>query len=168
MTTPEEIERIRLRLQALPPRSAQVLYLRQVQGMNREACARFYGVTLPALDVMTLRAARAYAQTPAPLPREEEEALGARLAFALEGSATSTPAPPELVAPLTRLREVGPMLRQRMEEAEREEESSPSRRRETWIRRALVVLIVALSAYFYLDRQGSDTPRPPARRFVPR
>lgn len=145
-----EAERIRLRLQALAPRSTRALTLRLLKGLSRSECASFYGISPQAFDLMFLRAAREYQGEPqGALPFETESRQATLLSQALEQGATATA---ELAPLAERLREVSRLARevsQRIEEAWRVEEASPRRRREDWIRRALILAVVALALFFY-------------------
>ena len=155
---PDRIEQLRRLLKSLPPRSAQALSFRLLDGLTREECARAYGISLSAFDVMLLRAARdlAAAEQRAPqepaIPFAEEQRLASALAATLESPrpAETRAAPAREAALLEELAAAAAPLEAAIRAAERAEEASPGRRRENLIRWALVAAIVLLTAYFYL------------------
>jgi hypothetical protein len=157
------------RLFRTPPREARVVYERVVAGKTRAEAAAYWGVSREAGDVMLWRAAQAF-QTGsiAPAAPFGLEATSARaLADALEGS----PAAPEIAALNALLQEV---LAQKAavdaawRELQRAAEASPGRRAETWARRAAIVAIVALTAYFYWrEKNKPPEPRPRLEERIP-
>ncbi len=157
-----EAERLRLRLAELSPRSAQALILRLVEGRSREDCARLYGIAPEAFDVMLLRAAKELAGQVSTAPYQQELSEAKELAAALSNGVRTG-----LAAHLEPLAEHRAEVKQRIEAAEREAERSVARRREDWIRRILVLLIIALTAYFYVSRPPEAPPLRPAAPSAP-
>ncbi|WP_228557007.1 hypothetical protein [Myxococcus sp. AB025B] len=152
-------------LREMEPRSAAVLTRRLVTGASLGDCARFYGVTDEALSVMLLRAAVSLTRNVFPGAREpataEEESAWARmLAAALEREDAPVPAGlVPVVEACRRLRALSGDVTAGLEAATREDQASPQRRREDWLRRLAVMALLALTAYLYLSR-----PEEPARR----
>ncbi|MFY1832210.1 hypothetical protein ACN47A_40315 [Myxococcus fulvus] len=152
-------------LRELEPRSAAALTRRLVTGTSQGDCARFYGVTDEALSVMLLRAAVSLTRTVVPGAREpttaEEESAWARmLAAALEREDAPVPAGlVPVVEACRRLRALSGDVATGLEAATQEDQASPQRRREDWMRRLAVMALLALTAYLYLSR-----PEEPARR----
>jgi hypothetical protein len=144
---------IRDRLRAISPRSAQALVFRLVERTPREACASLYGIRPEAWDVKLSRALEEFCGRPphpAP-PHDVETADAAALAAALEaGEPPSEPRLALLWRAALPLRDEGPAVRQALDAAAHADESSPARRREEWLRKAAIVAIVALTAFFYL------------------
>ena len=152
-------------------RPPQALARRLLQGRSREECAAFYGISVPAFDVLLLRAAQALeaaawpGQPRAPLlPTAEEEAQAAQLARALEEAP-----PPELGPEVKRHARLLSHLRAQADEVnagldalERAAESSPRARRDAWIRRGLVLLLAAAALLLY-QRQQASAPAPQPR-----
>ena len=68
------------------------------------------------------------------------------------------------VALCRRMQALGGQLTEALQAAEREDENSPARRREDWLRRLAVLALLALTAYLYFTRPPEE---PPARN-IPR
>jgi len=144
-------------LRALPYRQAAFLTVRLLQGRSLEASAAYYGISPAAFSVHLLRAALTLAETLAlpcrPPAEDAEEDLWARgLAEALEREVTAPPGLTVLVALCRRLREVGQEVTAGLESLERAEAESPHRQREDWIRRLVVLVLLALTAFLYWNR----------------
>jgi hypothetical protein len=143
-----------------------VLTRRLLEDRPLDACATFYGVSREAFSLLLLRAGRALAEATGhptrPPASEAEEATWARmLAEALEGGAA--PVAGALVSTVEvchRLRAVRTEVRAALEAAEREEANSPRRRREEWLRRLAVAVLLALTAYLYWSRPTEPPARP--------
>lgn len=149
-------------LNRLHPRALQVLLARFVAhtdsgpGRDRARFAAFYGVERSAADVLLFRAASEFeaaltgASTPPPRDFDDEQRASAELIAALE-----SPSPPtsqrvgRLVDALRALTTHAAALRERLSAAERAELESPEYARETWLRRIAIVLVLALSGWFY-------------------
>jgi hypothetical protein len=131
------------------PRSAQVLAHRLLDDRSREECAALYGLTLDQWDVLFLRSAqdfeRALGRSVRDLATPEDGdvlAQAHRLADALN---------PELRA----LAEHREELQRLIAQALRDYEASGAYRLETWARTLAIIVIVALTIYFYWrDEQG--------------
>jgi hypothetical protein len=144
--TPVELTQ---KLLSMPPRSAQVLGHRFVQGLDRDACAKLYGVTPEAWDVLLWRAARDFEGGPVRPERfEDEQAHAATLRAQLEdGHALN-----ELVAHRAEVQRL-------LDQAEAQAEASPERKRETTLRWVAIAVIAALSAYFYWRQQERENEK---------
>lgn len=145
-------------LRVLPYREAAFLHTRLTRGHALEESAAFYGISPDAFSVHLLRAALAWSRA-ATLPcrppeSDTQEAVWARaLAGALEQENASVPAAlVGTVALCRRLRALGGEVTQALQAAEQEEESSPARQREDWLRRLAVLALLALTAYLYFTR----------------
>jgi hypothetical protein len=145
-------------LRKLPPRPAALLRRRLARGDSLEACAAFYGVPPEAFSTHLLREALTLTAavggtTRSPETPDEEAAWARQLSAALEReTATVSPALADTVALCRRLLAAGPEVEAALETAEREEAASPRRRREDFLRRLAVGLLLALAAYFYWTR----------------
>ncbi|WP_217917972.1 hypothetical protein, partial [Myxococcus sp. AM009] len=153
-------------LRELEPRPAAMLSLRLVEGRSREACAAHYGIPAQAFSVLLLRAAIALALhrgAPAREPAsEDEEAAWARmLSDALEREDARFPAALAPVVETCRaLQTLASQVATGLEAAEREARASPQRRREEWLRRLAVALLLAMTAWLYLSKpEGPSAPR---------
>lgn len=157
-------------LRVLPYRATTLLVMRLVQGRSLEDCAVFYGITPEAFRVHLLRAGleltRALALPCRPPENDAEEEVWARsLSEALERETASVaPALGATVDVCRRVRAAGPEVTAALEAAEREEERSPRRQREDWLRRLAVLALLALTVWLYLHRP----PEPPERPVPPR
>jgi hypothetical protein len=157
-----DVEALFAALTRLHPRSLQVLLARFVAqgpsgpGRSPEAFAAFYGVEQPAADVLLWRAASELEASlsgkppPAPASFPEELAAAQDLARALAAALpASSPRLVTLVDALRSLTTHADAIRDRLSAAERAELESPQYARETWLRRMAIVLVLALSGWFY-------------------
>jgi hypothetical protein len=153
-------------LRALPYRPSAFLVKRLVQGRSLEESATFYGISPEAFSVHLLRAGLALTGTVAlpcrsPENDAEEDVWARALAEALERETAAVPAAlAETVTLCRRLRALGPEVAAALEAAEREEEDSPKRQREDWLRRLAVLALVGLTAYLYCNRPEEPPERP--------
>ncbi|MBF5045510.1 hypothetical protein FGE12_24090 [Aggregicoccus sp. 17bor-14] len=159
--TPAELARA---LRALPPREAALLRRVLLEGQGVEACAGLYGSSPEALAVHLLRACLALeaalvAAAPVRVPDAEEPRWAARLVRALEGGRV---APGAVGA--RHLKQHAAAVRAELAAAEEQELRSPQHRRNEWLRRLAVALLLALTAWYTLHRP----PEPPARVSAPR
>jgi hypothetical protein len=167
VSSPDELAAALMRA---PPRDTKVLSEWLLEGRGRAEAAAYWGVREDAADLMLLRAARALEaalanRAPGPPAEFGLEASHARaLADALAG------APPAadlallagLVKELVAHRDA---VQARYRELQDQYEASPQARNETWGRRLAIVLVLALTAYFY----WAEKNRPPEpRRFEER
>ncbi len=155
MPTPQELADA---LRAIPPRAAQVLGYRLLEGHDANACAEHYGVTAEAFDVLLLRSAHPLAARfgfAQPLPDDfaAEQAMATGLRAALESNADDP-----LAAPLRALAAEKDAVRALLLQAEEAYLRSPAAQRELWLRRLAIVVVLALSAWFWWREQESKKP----------
>ena len=156
-------------LRALPYRSSAFLATRLVRGRSLEDSAAFYGISREAFSVHLLRAAleltKAAALPCRPPEGDVEEDVWARaLAEALERETAGVPPGlTETVAVCRRLRAMGAEVVAALEAAEREEEDSPKRQREDWLRKAAVLALLGLTAYLYCNRPPEESRERPVQ-----
>lgn len=142
-------------LRALEPRAAALLRHRLLEGRSDQACAALYGVSAEALAVHLLRAALALEQRlghpPRRLPVEArgERDWAAQLALGLQRQAGVGPG----VAVALRLAQLSGPVRAALAAAEQQEAQSPGQRRNEWLRRLAVALLIAFTAWYTLGRQ---------------
>ncbi len=156
-------------LSRLPPRSAQLLMFRFVDGRSPAECMALYGIDPDALEIHVLRAGDllwAAAASPGPggpllpsdvpaRPREEERAtarqLSSRLARAAEHDGPPADHPEAQLARLAdmleQLRQCGPEVRALAERAAREDLESPSARRADLLRRIALLALIGLALW---------------------
>ncbi|MBL8956923.1 MAG: hypothetical protein JNK82_39480 [Myxococcaceae bacterium] len=152
--TPLELQQALAKISA---RSAQVISHRVLDAKTREECAALYGLKPELWDVLFLRAVRDFERAlglPAAAGDEVEQA--ARLAAAL------TPALVELSTHRDETRRL-------IEKAHADYEASPSHTLEVWARRIAIVVIIALTAWFYWREQSQkgQVRYEPQRTFEP-
>ena len=153
-------------LRTLPYRPSAFLVKRLVQGRPLEESAAFYGISPETFSVHLLRAGLALTGAVAlpcraPENDAEEDVWARALAEALERETAAVPAAlAETVALCRRLRALGPEVAAALEAAEREEEDSPKRQREDWLRRLAVLALLGLTAYLYCNRPEEPPERP--------
>jgi hypothetical protein len=126
-------------------------------GRDQASFAKFYGIELPAADLLLFRASIAFEAAlegaPPPPARDFDDERRAAAEFI---AALESPTPPtsqrlgRLVDALRALTTHAAILRDRLAAAERAELESPGYARETWLRRIAIVLVLALSGWFYL------------------
>jgi hypothetical protein len=148
--TPAELTQVLLQM---PPRSAQVLGHRFLHGLDREGCAKLYGITADAFDVLLLRAARDFQGKPLPETYDDERREAALLRVELEQGSNG------LLELFTHRDEV----RRLLHEAEERAEASPERKRETALRWLAIIVIAVLGAYF----MWKDHEREQNKRYAP-
>lgn len=141
-----------------PPRSAEVVKRVTLEGLPLAELAALYGVDGPRAEVLVFRAfLDVHSGGTAVLP-DAEEATEVRAFFSGAGGGTAPP----LRALRGQLEANREALRALLEQAAAEWERSPARGREEWLRRLAIVLVLALSAFFYWREQHK--PRPPPER----
>ncbi|MBX7114075.1 MAG: hypothetical protein K1X64_07045 [Myxococcaceae bacterium] len=143
-------------LDAMPSRSAAILGFRCVKAFPRPRCAQLYGVTPEAFDAMLLRASNDLARALRLPVVEETPDFAAALRDTLEpgGIPDTFPA----VAALC-------VEKATLAQALRRESAAdlPMSKGEKWFRRLAIVIVLALTAYFYWqEHYGSPklTARP--------
>src|SRR5262249_33277367 len=147
MTPPE----LQAALARTPARSAQLLSHRLLEAKSREDCAALYGLPLEAWDILFLRATRDF-----------ERALGSRAPHsddaneAAQAAQLSRALTPELIE----LSDHRDELRRLIEKAQADWESSPGHTLEIWARRIAIIVIIALTAYFYWREEQQKKPVP--------
>ena len=154
--TPLELQRA---LAAMPPRAAQTLVFRCVEGRSAAECAALYGIGLPQWQLLFLDAARSLVGQSAPLDDQARPDLAQRLQRLLDEGGSE---PDPLVDRLRGLTEHRDEVRRLTLAAEEAAARSPARQREGWLRRIAVVLIIVASIYVWLRDKGA-TPAPGPR-----
>jgi hypothetical protein len=143
--TPVELQAA---LAKTPARSAQVLSHRLLEAKSREACAALYGLPLEAWDVLFLRATQDF-----------ERALGRSVATGDE-SAAARRLSDSLTPELRELEAHREELKRLIDKAHADYEASPSHTLEVWARRIAIIVIVALTAWFYWREERQKKPIP--------
>lgn len=138
----------------------RLLELRILEGKPDAHVARFFGMPDGAYAVHLLRAARAFMEAYTPVwgraerdvPLQVEENEGKELLSALASMGQAAPSVAGLSRALRHLGEHGPKVKARLEALAKEEAASPRAKRETLIRRVLVIILVAVTLYLYFSR----------------
>ena len=164
--TPTTADSYRAALAQLSPRAAQALRLRVLEGRSAQECAHFFGIEPAVFGLMLLRATcelEALEQPGSARPNPDlasEQAQARALEAGLAGGATS-----ERIDRLKAMGAMGPEILSHLAAMERAHERSPAFKRETFIRRSLVLVVLLLTAFFYWRSRSLPTfqPRPPLR-----
>jgi len=153
-------------LRELEPRPSAMLIHRLVEGHPLAACATHYGISPQAFSVLLLRAAVPLARRRGlpvrePASADEEAAWARMLSDALERQDARLPtALGPVVEACRELQALAPQVAAGLEAVEQEARASPQRRREEWLRRLAVVVLLALTAWLYLSKpEGPEAPR---------
>lgn len=151
-------------LEAAPPRSAQLVRRAVLEGLPLEALAALYGVPTPQARVLLFRALLEVRGGPGEVLEEAEEAQEVAAYFG-GGEAPRARSLRALTAAMGSAREA---LLAALARRAAEHEASPDRVREQWLRRAAIVAILALSAWFYWQERHRPLPPPEKRPVLPR
>jgi hypothetical protein len=146
-------------LQAAPARSAEIIKRFALDDLSIEALGELYGVDRTRAERLVFRALRDVETGGA---RALDDNTEAREVDALFGRASS-PVGDSLRALEADLRRERESVRRLLAEAALAWERSPARQREEWLRRLAIVVVLALSAFFYWREQNKPKP-PPERR----
>jgi hypothetical protein len=148
-----EVDALFRLLQAAPPRSAEIVKRVTLRGLTLDAVAAQFSLT-PELGKRLVLRALLDVESGGTLrvPDADEPALAEAVL-----SDTVTPTDPlatRLHGLRTRLRDHAPALEKKLEAAAEAFEKSPDRARDEWLRRLAIVVVLALSAYFYWREQN--------------
>jgi|APLak6261675434_1056106.scaffolds.fasta_scaffold01440_4 hypothetical protein len=135
-----------------PPRERALVQRVAFEGLSLEAVAQLYDVDLPRAKVLVFRALQTVAGR-APLSDEAEAAVIDRPES-------------EAAALLARLKTHRVELQARLEKAAVAFAQSPDRVRDEWVRRLAIVVVLALTAFFYWREQNKPRPPPEKRPTV--
>ncbi len=155
-----EVDALFRLLTAAPPRSAELVKRVALAQTPFPELATLYRLDLPQLERLVFRAfldvlSGGTARVPDERePAEIEVMLDRRTAPAGEGA--------EVRNLWDRLSDHRLTLEARQIQAAAAFEASPDRARDEWLRRIAIVLVLALTAFFYL--QEKNKPRPPPQR----
>lgn len=151
-----------------PPRSAEIVKRVALAGMGFPEVGKLYGVDVPRAQVLVFRAlldVMSGGTARVPDVREEAEVL------AMVGPSPS-PLPAsqgegfqvrKLWDQLTLHREA---LKVRLDQSAAAFAASPDRIRDEWLRRIAIVVVIALTAFFYWREQHKPRPPPQKRPIV--
>lgn len=159
-----EVDALFRLLSAAPPRSAEIVKRVALAGLDFPAIAALYGVDLPRAQVLVFRAfLDVESGGSARVPDEREAAqveimLGPTLEAPGEGAQAR-----RLWDRLTGHRVE---LKARLEQSAAAFAASPDRQRDEWLRWAAIVLVLVLSAFFWVREQNKPLPPPQKRPTV--
>ena len=155
-----EVDALFRLLTAAPPRSAEIVKRLTLAQTPLPELAALYGVDLPRMQVLAFRAlldvlSGGSARVPdAREPAELEVLLGERQAAQGEGADVR-----RLWNQLTAHRVE---LEAQLTKAAAAFEASPDRSRDEWLRKAAIVIVLALTAFFYF--REANKPHPPPQK----
>lgn len=154
-----EVDALFRLLTAAPPRSADVVKRVALQGMGWPELATLYGVTVPQVQLLVFRAFLDVGSGgSARVPDEREPAEVEVMLSAAPGSGEGAQAR-KLWDRLTQSRDA---LKVKLDRAAAEHAASPDRDRDEWLRRIAIVMVLALTAYFWWREEHK--PRPPPQK----
>ncbi|MFO0593959.1 MAG: hypothetical protein U0228_01610 [Myxococcaceae bacterium] len=148
-----ELDTLLRLLDGAPPRSAQLVRRDAVEGKSLEELARLYQVDLAQLKVLLFRAWLDVQSGGTARVADADEP--AQIAGLLDPAAP----PSDLRALRERFTLHAPEVQKAIDAAVDAFEKSPDRKTDEWVRRAAIVIVIALSAYFYW--REATKPRPP-------
>lgn len=160
MSAFDDSDRLVAALLELPSRQAALLELRFVDGKSDAEISKLYGMSDDAYRVHLLRAARALTAAYMPVwgkaerdvSYESELAEAELLVTALAGPSGGDAAVGGPAKTVRHLAANAPAVRRKLDQAAAVEAASPAAQREIWIRRALVVVLLAVTAVLYFTR----------------
>ena len=138
-----------------PPRSSEIVRRVALAGMDFPQLASLYGVDLPRAQVLVFRAlldviSGGSARVPDSREPAEVEAMVSGTSSSGEGA--------EARKLWDRIRQNGQALEEKLKQEARDFAASPDRNRDEWLRRAAIVLVLALTAFFYWREQNKEKP----------
>lgn len=157
-----EVDALYRLLADAPPRSAEIVKRVTLSGLSFEQLAQLYGVDVPRAQVLVFRALLDVQSGGSARVADDREP--AEIAAMLS---TETSAPTESTEGI-RLRELWKSfveqrqgLESKLEEVARQFASSPERTRLDRLRWVAIVLVLALTYFFYRHEQDKQRPSPP-------
>ena len=132
-----------------PPRSAEIVRRVALDGLALEQVAQLFNVGLPEAEVLVFRALVDVRSGGSERVRDGAERDGVRERELLE-----------------LLKAHRAPLQARLAEAAQAYAASPDRNRDEWLRRLAIVVVLALTAFFYWREQHKPRPPPEKRPTV--
>lgn len=158
-----EVDALFRLLTAAPPRSAEIVKRVALAGMDFSQVAQLYGVDVPRAQVLVFRALLDVASggtARIPDGREGSEVQSMVGPPASQGEGLEAR---RLWDQLTRHRDE---LQVRLQQSAAAFAASPDRVRDEWLRRLAIVVVIALTAFFYWREQHQPHPPPQKRPIV--
>ena len=147
----DPLESWRKRLVALRPRHQLVLRLHFLEGRPFTDCATFLGIPPSAHELLFFRATQELLRQPEDSDPTREGRHAKQLANALSNDELPANTPVRSMATaLVELKQIGQPLRQYMIRWEDEQDRSPLRQKQEWLRWAAVAIVLALALLGYL------------------
>lgn len=149
-----EVDALFRLLNDAPPRSAMIVKRFIFGGNDLDALAKLYGLDVPHAQVMLFRAfLDVHSGGKARIP-DSREAAEVSAMIASSGSGEGAQAR-RLWDSMSQHRDE---LKVKLEKAAAEYAASPDRDRDEWLRRAAIVLVLALTAFFYYREKTKPLP----------
>jgi hypothetical protein len=138
-----------------PPRSAEIVKRVALHGLDLETVAKLYGVDVPHAQILVFRALLDVSSGgKARVPDSREPSEVSAMIAATPGGGEGAQAR-KLWDQLSQHRDE---LKAKLEKAAAEYAASPDRDRDEWLRRAAIVLVLALTAFFYWREKTKPLP----------
>lgn len=147
-----EVDALFRLVQAAPPRSAEIVKRFTLRRTSLEELATLYAVTPALARILVLRALVDVEGGPR-VPAPDEPELAAAVFDGAPGDSRAT----ALRSLIEKLQSHAEPLTQKLRVAAEEFEKSPDRARDEWVRRFAIVLVLALTWYFW--RQQENKPK---------
>lgn len=146
-----------------PPRAAEVVKRVALAGQDFPTLAQLYGVDVPRAKILVFRALLDVSSGGVLRVPDEREAAEVEAMLGSEAGSGEGAQARKLWQALSEHREA---LKARLEQSAAQYTASPDRDRDEWLRRAAIVLVLALTAFFYW--QEKTKPKTPLmqRRIV--
>ncbi len=162
-----EVDALFRLLSEAPPRSAEIVKRVALRGVSLEEIARSFDVDVERARVIVFRAFLDVSSGGTARLRDEEEALAAVALWAPHPD----PLPPSqgegtLRQLWQRLEANREGLEARLLTAATAFAASPDRDRDEWLRRIAIIVVLALTAFFYWREQNKPRPPPEKRQVI--
>lgn len=156
-----EVDALFRLLNAAPPRSAEIVKRVALAGTDFPALAALYGIDEGRARVLVFRAFLDVQSGGSLRVPDDREAVEVEAMTRTEAPSTSEGA--EARRLWNRLAEQREGLQARLDKAAAEFAASPDRDRDEWLRRLAIIIVLALTAYFWWREQTRPLP-PPQKR----
>lgn len=159
-----EVDALVRKLTAAPPRSAEIVKRYALRDVSPAALGPLFEVEEPQARRLLLRALLDVSSGGTLAVSDADEAT--LLPQVLDAAPVVTPLAQELVVLVAKLRANSDEVTEALRKAAEAFEASPDRVRDEWLRRAAIVLVLALTAFFYWRDQNKPRPPPEKRPTV--
>jgi hypothetical protein len=154
-----EVDALYRLLADAPPRSAEIVKRVTLAGMDFPELAKLYGVDVARAQILVFRSFLDVSSGGKARVPDERESLEVSAMIAPASTGGEGAQARQLWERMTRNRDE---LKVKLAKSAAEYAASPDRDRDEWLRRAAIVLVLALTAFFYWREQNK--PKPPLQK----